>query len=331
MKQNKVIQIAIFGVIFLISLFIWNYTLVGRNNQGVTETQQPTFPLLTISVDGKDINELHGYQGDVDASLIRDSITPVYENQVKVILKDATEDISVVSYKLYDTDNKTVLGNGDTAFHKGKEKSTANIQIKERLENGKTYLMELSVKQDNKMIRYFTRIIYGTSFHLKECLNFAEKFHNAALTEGNTEFISQYLETAEGTTSNNLSNVTLKSTQEAVSYATLKPQVESIYPATVKEISDNVTSVELRYILSAENSDGTKQYYQTTEYFRIRYAKDRMYLLNYERNMEAYMRYDTIDRSNNRILLGIGSNQKQVVSKKGGKKVAFVVQDELWY
>lgn len=53
MKQNKVIQIAIFGVIFLISLFIWNYTLVGRNNQGVTETQQPTFPLLTISVDGK--------------------------------------------------------------------------------------------------------------------------------------------------------------------------------------------------------------------------------------------------------------------------------------
>ena len=121
MKQNKVIQIAIFGVIFLISLFIWNYTLVGRNNQGVTETQQPTFPLLTISVDGKDINELHGYQGDVDASLIRDSITPVYENQVKVILKDATEDISVVSYKLYDTDNKTVLGNGDTAFHKGKE------------------------------------------------------------------------------------------------------------------------------------------------------------------------------------------------------------------
>ena len=108
MKQNKVIQIAIFGIIFLISLFIWNYTLVGRNNQGVTETQQPTFPLLSISADGKDINELHGYQGSVDASLIRDSITPGYENQVKVSLRDAAEDISVVSYKIYDTDNKTV-------------------------------------------------------------------------------------------------------------------------------------------------------------------------------------------------------------------------------
>ena len=202
-------------------------------------------------------------------------------------------------------------------------------EFKERLENGKTYLMELSVKQNDKTIRYFTRVIYGTSFHLKECLDFAQKFHDAALTEGNTEFISQYLETAEGTTSNNLANVDLKSTQEAVSYATLKPQVESVYPATVKEISENVTSLELRYILSAENTDGTKQYYQATEYFRVRYAKDRMYLLNYERNMEAYMRYDTIDRSNNRILLG--SSQKQLISKNGGKKAAFVVQDELWY
>lgn len=331
MKQNKIIQISVLGIIFLISLIIWNYTLVGRNNQGVTETQQSTFPVLSMSVDGKNINELHGYQGNVDASLIRDSITPIYENQVKVILKEATQDINVISYKIYDTDNKTVLGNGDTALHNAKGEQTANIQIKERLDNGKTYLMELSVKQDGKTIHYFTRIIYGTSFHLKECMSFAKKFHDAALTEGNTEFISQYLETAEGTTSNNLANVTLKSTQEAVSYATLKPQVESLYPATVKEISENVTSIEFRYILSAENSDGTKQYYQATEYFRVRYAKDRMYLLNYERNMEAYMRYDSIDRSNNRILLGIGSNQKQLVSKKGGKKVAFVVQDELWY
>ena len=331
MKQSKVIQISVFGILFIISLIVWNYILVGKNNKGVTETAQATIPLLTVSADGKDINQLHGYQGSVDASLIRDSITPIYDNQVKVIITHASKEMSVVSYKIYDTDNKTVLGNGDTAFHKEKGKRIANIQIKERLENGKTYLMELSVKKGNQAIRYFTRVIYGTSFRLKECLDFANQFHNAALTEGNTEFISQYLETKEGTTSNNLASVNLASTQEAVSYATLKPQVESTYPATVKEISENVTSIELRYILSAENTDGTKQYYQATEYFRVRYAKDRMYLLNYERNMEAYMRYDTIDRSNNRILLGIGNNQKQLVSKKGGKKVAFVVQDELWY
>ena len=102
-------------------------------------------------------------------------IGPVHENEVKVMLTYAKSDVSVVSYKIYDTDNKTILGNGDTAFHKVKGKKTANIKIKERLENGKTYLMELSVKQNDKTIRYFTRVIYGTSFHLKECLDFANK------------------------------------------------------------------------------------------------------------------------------------------------------------
>lgn len=62
MKQSKVIQISVFGILFLISLFIWNYMLVGRNNKGVTETSQATIPLLTVSADGKNINQLHGYQ-----------------------------------------------------------------------------------------------------------------------------------------------------------------------------------------------------------------------------------------------------------------------------
>ncbi len=82
------------------------------------------------------------------------------------------------------------------------------------------------------------------------------------------------METEEGTTSNNLASVNLSSTEEAVSYANLKPQVEEIYPPAVKEISQNVTSVELRFILSAENSEGVKQYYQVNEYFRIRYSED---------------------------------------------------------
>ncbi len=56
-----------------------------------------------------------------------------------------------------------------------------------------------------------------------------------------------------------------------------------------------------------------------------------MYLLNYERTMDAYMRYDAIDRSNNRIMIGIGDSDRQLVSKDSGKKAAFVAADELWY
>ena len=130
MKQSKVIQISVFGILFLISLFIWNYMLVGRNNKGVTETSQATIPLLTVSADGKNINQLHGYQGSVDASLIRDSITPIYENEVKVMLTYAKSDVSVVSYKIYDTDNKTILEMVIQHFIKSKEKRRQTLRSK---------------------------------------------------------------------------------------------------------------------------------------------------------------------------------------------------------
>ena len=35
MKQSKVIQISVFGILFLISLFIWNYMLVEEITKGL--------------------------------------------------------------------------------------------------------------------------------------------------------------------------------------------------------------------------------------------------------------------------------------------------------
>ncbi len=46
--------------------------------------------------------------------------------------------------------------------------------------------MELSVGTEDETVHYYTRVIYGTSFHLKECLDFAQEFHNATLDEGNS-------------------------------------------------------------------------------------------------------------------------------------------------
>lgn len=331
MNRKTAIQISVFGVIFIIALLIWNYVLVGKNNHGVRETTQATLPILTLTVSGEEINELHGYQGNVDAASLRESITPLDGSQLTISMSGNREGIEAVTYKVFDSDNKTVLEKGDASFKKTEDGATAAISIKERLESGKTYLMELSADKDNTNVKYYTRVQYGTGFHLKECLEFANEFHDATLEEGNTEFISKYIETAEGTLTNDLSYVDLKSNQEAVSYANLHPNVERIYPATVKEISQNVTSIELRFILSAENTEGVKQYYQVTEYYRIRYSKDRMYLLNYERTMDSYLRYDTIDRSNNRFLIGIGDSNRQLISRNGGKKAAFVAQNELWY
>ena len=192
--------------------------------------------------------------------------------------------------------------------------------------------MALSIEEDGQTITYYTRIIYGTDLHFAECLKFAEEFHDATLTEGSSEYVKKYLEVKDGTITNDLSFVDISSNQEAVCYASLKPKTERMYAPVIKEASSNVTSVEYRFILSAENSKGIKQYYQVKEYFRIRYSKDRMYLLNYERTQNAFFRYDALDRANNRILMGITQmNPEELISRNSGRKAAFVQENELWY
>ena len=114
MDREKAIQISIFGVIFIISLILWNYFLVGRNNQGVKEMAQATLPMLTIEIGGEEINQLHGYSSSVDASMLRESLTPIEDSSFKVITTGSGSE--AVSYKLYDTDNTTVIDSGDAAF-----------------------------------------------------------------------------------------------------------------------------------------------------------------------------------------------------------------------
>ena len=52
-------------------------------------------------------------------------------------------------------------------------------------------------------------------------------------------------------------------------------------------INPYVANVELRYALSVDMADGCR-YYNVTEYYYIRYTAERMYLLDYERDMDSY-------------------------------------------
>lgn len=332
MKREKAIPAAVFGLIFILALGIWNYILIGKNNQGVSETSQASLPVLTINTGGKEINELHGYTESVDASLMRDSITPMKEDKFQVFMKHGNSSIEALDYKIYKENNRSALEKGVVAFQQKQSEAAADIKVKSRLESGKTYLLALSIEEDGQTITYYTRIIYGTDLHFAECLKFAEEFHDATLTEGSSEYVKKYLEVKDGTITNDLSFVDISSNQEAVCYASLKPKTERMYAPVIKEASSNVTSVEYRFILSAENSKGIKQYYQVKEYFRIRYSKDRMYLLNYERTQNAFFRYDALDRANNRILMGITQmNPEELISRNSGRKAAFVQENELWY
>lgn len=335
MKNKKWIPFAVFAVVFIVSLIGFNYAFVGKNAQAVSETSEASLPVLTIQVGSNKIDQLHGYTTQMDHDLLRDSIVPLETDyNFSVILGETNENIDSVSYKVYETDNTTVKEKGIASFIKEKKQTKAEVDLKEKLQRGNVYLLELSVENERGVhISYYTRIKYGTELHFTECMKFIKKFHEAALeggTNGN-QYVSTFIEPKESNLNNDLSKVDINSNADLVCYAGMKPIVERTLPAKVKEITEDLSSVEIQTILSHENSNGDKEYYMATEYFKVRYSVSRMYLLDYERTQEEYFQYDAVDTSKNRFRIGTtADNEKDLHTQNDCEYAAFVQQNQLW-
>ena len=94
--------------------------MIGKNNQGVSETSQASLPVLTINTGGEEINELHGYTESVDASLMRDSITPMKEDKFQVFMKHGNSSVEALDYKIYKENNRSAWKKESWLFSRNK-------------------------------------------------------------------------------------------------------------------------------------------------------------------------------------------------------------------
>lgn len=335
MKLDKIIPAAVFGVVFIIFVVIFNYMFIGRNSSAVSETSEATFPVLSVMTGENELNSMHGYTSEIDKNLIRDSIVPLETDyDFSVILKQAKEDFSSINYTVYETDNETVRETGIASFKTEDKMELADITLKKKLRTGNVYLIDLTLENEKGVdIHYYTRIKYGTELHFSECMEFINEFHDAALDGGTTgnEYVSKYLEPSESNLNNDLSKVDIHSNNDIVCYAGMKPIVEREFPATVTEITEDLSSVEKQMVLSHERSNGDKEYFLVTEYYKVRYSFSRMYLLDYERTQEEYFQYDAVDSARNRFRIGTTLNsEKDLHTQNDCELAAFVQNNQLW-
>ena len=122
---------------------------------------------------------------------------------------------------------------------------------------------------------------------------------------------ASYLETSADTIDDNLESVSINSGREAVSFGNMEVKQDPKPRNTLQKMNNTYTVIRVNTILSTEISDGVIQYYDLSETYKLRYTADRMYLLDYERTMDAYYNESIIDSANNLISLGI-QNEKNI-------------------
>ncbi|MDO4977940.1 MAG: hypothetical protein Q4E53_11830 [Eubacteriales bacterium] len=336
LAKSIIIHIAVGVVIFACAVIFFNYRVSREKGQDFSEMANATFPMMEISGEDGTYDLMSGYVDPMDFSLVRNQIALFgKEGNLDLILHPYGHDITAIQYTLYENSEKNELENGTlNQLEDVEEDNTkrASIQFTSVLQKDSNYYLKMKVRLDNQQEVYFyTKLLTGEGYHFHECVEFAMKFHENLFNKEKFEENITYLEPS-GKPTKSFESVDITSSVDTISFGSLLVNKESIPRLSIKEINDVYTVLQLDYILSAEIKEGVIQYYNVTEKYKIRYTSDRMYLLDYERNMDAYYNKVLYDSSKNYITLGIGNiNNIDVMSSDDGNKVCFSQAGQFWY
>lgn len=335
--HKRVYKIIVLTAVFITALIFMSQNIKEEeiNLNSSVQMKEATFPLVYLETEGYKLNLLHGYSGNIDANVIRESIFPIGNDKtVLVKIKENESIVKKIKYELRELKNNKQVDTGSiNALDLIEEGKSAKIKIESNLEVGKEYAMKITiVTDDSKKINYYTRIkYYETDYYLSQKMDFINYFHKNSLDKKKAESLAKYLETDGTEDESSFAKVTIHSSFDMFSWGNLKPKVITEVIPTLKEFNVETTSVQLSYFVSIKTDSGD-EVYSVKEFYRIRYTSDRIYLLNYERTMESLFDINKASLAQGEFKIGITNDTDMNIKTSGENgKVAFVRNGELWY
>ncbi|MBE5967952.1 MAG: hypothetical protein E7255_13485, partial [Lachnospiraceae bacterium] len=322
--------------VFATSLFYFSKDIkeVVFEIDNTVDMEDATFPLVTLKSGEEEINLLHGYSSNLNANKLREAVTPLDMDQAfEVVIHEREDTIKKLNYEIREfADNELIESNSVSVFEEDGEEKTAKIKFRTELDKEKEYAVKITlITSKSQKMYYYTRVKIYPNAHLKEQLEFIMNFHNAIKDKKEAQQIKKYLEFDSKMDATSLSYVNIHSNFDLITWGDLKPVILTEVVPTVIEIYSDVALVRLDYYLEAE-IDGSMQQFQIAEYYRVRYGTDRMFLLNYERHMEAFFDVAHASVAKNELKLGISADSDlPYVASADQKKIAFVRNKELWF
>jgi len=292
-----------------------------------------TLPVITMEVDGKRINTLNGYVANLDEMIVRESITPIsVDRSFTIKINEHESNVKKLKYEVFNLEKSLVESGNFTVLDTDEKEKTVRIELLEKLESGTEYVLRVTlITNESKRIYYYTRLKMYEDGKLGEKLGFVQYFHSTLLNKfGNrAQELESYLEPKWGVDNSDFSHVDIHSSLGMISYGNLDPTIVYEMTPTVTEFYDTMASVYQKFIVSVETDEGP-EYYLVKEKFRFNYTEKRVYLYNYERDMDEFFDINKMDPVKREFKLGITQNKNnQVMASPDGKYMAFVYNREL--
>lgn len=331
--RKTIIRIVVTVIFFIIALLsIGN--IMNRGNTDMTEEMQPaSLAVVYMVIDGERVNCLHGYTNQENLCYARENITPLKADRKLSFAADRYgRNISRIYYEVRSVDGARLIEDGQiTDYSDIAGTIQGEITIKDLIDLDTEYNFTLILETDGEEKTYYnTRILAGDGYYGAEKLEFVRSFTEKTFDKEEAQNLVKYLESNSKGDNSTLGRVTIHSSFAQVTWADLQIKEHSSPNYCINEITPQTASITDSFVVTV--SEGRKNlYYRVEEYFRIRYTVDRIYLIDYERTMDQIVDVEAKDVFvGNKIVLGIQSEDIEIIESDGGNTFAFVTDGRLF-
>lgn len=324
--KKRIIKIVVLSIVFVVSLFLSShYTNRGTTDMTV-DMGQATLPTVSFQVSGQNLNLTAGHLSEMDILAVRDTITPVRNEELNVSVQTYDQDIQSLDYMVYSVDGEEKL----------LEKSLTEIDeevilsLGQILKEDEEYLLQINLNMEEKTVSYYTRLIQADNLYVEKCLEYANSLHNSMITRTNENEIKRVMEANGMGDNSTLQHVTINSDISHSMWGRLSPEIIGDVQCSIQESKKAYTSILLRYRVQCIGDNNDAELHDVREYFRVSYQDGEMYLLDYDRTLFEVFDGTKVVLMSKGINLGLTTADAQYKSNEAGTKVSFVQNRELW-
>ena len=330
--NSKATKPIVLAVVFVLALIVFSM-MTNKVNKDITTTmEEASLPVMQFVYDDVAINELHGYVEEMDMLSMRDGLVPLDKNRgLQIEILTYGNEVEALSYKIRSINSERLLVEEENAqIVASKDKVECDIHLPSIFEENVEYNMEIALTMKEETVYYYTRIVQSVDCYVDETLDFAFRFHDYTFRDDADKFIPTYMDPATGDATT-LNYVDLSCTLRQITWADFTGVKFTEPIASIKEINASYNVITLNYLMTNVNENDEVEYYNVEEFYRLRQAADRTYVLNFERTMNQIFRNENdFLLGNAAILLGIRDKNVEYMTNESGDCIAFVQEGDLW-
>lgn len=319
-------------VVFFATLFVSNILLNRGTTDMTVEMQEATLPVIGVLYGDRTVNNMHGYVSRMDAGTLRDGICPIGEERSLSFSVNAYDTaVSRISYEVRNLDGTRLIEETVVSNYEHKTgRIVGTITLKDLIERDREYNLGFILKlADGRDIYYYTRIICADDVRINDKLDFIYDFNMRTFSQTEVKSLASYMEPKSDEDNTSFGRVSIHSNLNQLGWGNMHPRIEGDISTTLFDVTPNTASVLLEYIVSVRN-DSLINYYRVSEYYKIRQGADRFYLLSYDRIMDDIFTADKESMVNNKIVLGINSDEVNMMESDDGNIIVLENCDRIY-